>query len=59
MRFSRTGLSICHDGAIESIEDIVENWISDIFEDLLLSAVHIEDMIEHEGDVFRFMVFYY
>ena len=59
MRLSRTCLAICHYCAIESIKNIVENWISGIIEDFLLSAIHIENMIEHEGNVFRFMVFYY
>jgi hypothetical protein len=59
MRLSRTCLTIRHYGAIESIKDIVENWISHIVEDFLLSAIHIEDIIKHERHVFRFMVFYY
>jgi hypothetical protein len=52
-------LSICHDGSVEAIEDIVEDWISNAIKDFLLCAVHVEDVIIHERNVLRFCVFYY
>lgn len=35
---------------MEAIQDVVDDWLSDLLEDLFLSAVDVEYLVEHEGD---------
>lgn len=35
---------------MEAIKDVVDDWLSDLLEDLLLCAVDVEYLVEHEGD---------
>jgi hypothetical protein len=59
MCFSWTRLPIGHNGSIESVENIIQDRLSDLLVYLLLSAIHVKYVIVHEGDFLRFIVFYY
>lgn len=59
MCFSRTGLSVCHDGPVEAIKDIIEDWVPNAIEDFFLCAVHVEHVIIHERNILHFCILYY
>lgn len=40
---------------MKAIKNIADDWLSNFLEDLLLCAVDIENLIEHEGDALWFV----
>ena len=45
MGFSRTCLSVGHDNAIKSIEDIIDNWSRQEVVSLVLALVHVQHVV--------------
>jgi hypothetical protein len=50
VRLTRTSLPVRHDSTVVSVSDAVQHGFSNPFENLLLRALKIEDVVEHEGD---------
>lgn len=49
VRFAGAGLSVGHDGAVETLDDVVEDWSGYLIKDFILSGVHVEHFVVHEG----------
>lgn len=57
MGFPRTGLSIGHDSAVETWEDILQHRLPQGPVDFLLGGGCLEHMIKHERDLLSIWVF--
>lgn len=57
MCFSRAGLSICHNGSVESIKDVLKYRETNLLKDFLLIRCDIKCMIEHEWYFINFFAF--
>jgi hypothetical protein len=54
---SRTGLPVGHNGPIVAITDTIQDWLSYSFENFLLGAFKIKDVIEDKWDLFASSIF--
>ena len=59
MRLSRASLSVGHDSTMKSLQNVIEDWLANLFEDFFLSGIHLEYTIEHEADFFSLNIFDY
>jgi hypothetical protein len=57
MSFSRASLPIGHNGAMESVKDVIKYRQAYLFEYFLLDAICIKNVIIHEGYFLRFDIF--
>ena len=51
VRLARTCLPVGHDGAVKTLQDVVEDGLSHFFEHFFLGGIHLKNTVEHEADL--------